>query len=36
MEDGTVKAWKQIHEEFGLAKKLKFKGIQIIHSLPKP
>ena len=34
--DNTVKPWKQIQEEYGLANKLKFKWIQIIHSLPKP
>ena len=33
--DGTVKPWKQLQEEYGLANKLKFKWIQIIHSLPK-
>ena len=32
--DGIVKAWKQLQEKFGLANKLKFKWIQIIHSLP--
>ena len=34
--DGTVKPWKQLQEEYGLANKLKFKWIQLIHSLPKP
>ena len=34
--DGAVKPWKQLQEEYGLAKKLKFKWIQLIHSLPKP
>ena len=34
--DGSVKPWKQLHEEYGLANKLKFKWIQLIHSLPKP
>ena len=34
--DGRVKPWKQLQEEYGLANKLKFKWIQIIHSLPKP
>ena len=33
--DGTVKPWKQLQEEYGLANKPKFKWIQIIHSLPK-
>ena len=33
---GTVKPWKQLQEEYGLANKLKFKRIQLIHSLPKP
>ena len=33
--DGTVKLWKQLQEEYGLANKQKFKWIQIIHSLPK-
>ena len=33
---GTVKPWKQLQEEYGLANKLKFKWIQIINSLPKP
>ena len=33
--DGTVKPWKQLQEEYGLASKLKFKWIQIIHSLSK-
>ena len=34
--DGTVKPWKQLQEKCGLVSKLKFKWIQIIHSLPKP
>ena len=34
--DGAVKPWKQLQEEYGLANKLKFKWIQLIHSLPKP
>ena len=33
--DGAVKPWKQLPEEYGLANKLKFKWIQLIHSLPK-
>ena len=33
--EGAVKPWKQLHEEYGLANKLKFKWIQLIHSLPK-
>ena len=34
--DGTVKPWKKLQEEYGLANKLNFKWIQLIHSLPKP
>ena len=34
--DGAVKLWKQRQEEYGLANKLNFKWIQLIHSLPKP
>ena len=34
--EGAVKPWKQLKEEYGLANKLKFKWIQLIHSLPKP
>ena len=34
--DGAVKQWKQLQEEYGLANKLNFKWIQLIHSLPKP
>ena len=34
--DGAAKPWKQLEEEYGLANKLKFKWIQLIHSLPKP
>ena len=34
--DGTVKPWKQLQEDYGLANKLKFKWIEIIYSLPKP
>ena len=34
--DGAVKPWKQLQEEYGLANKLNFKWIQLIHSLPKP
>ena len=34
--DGAVKPWKQLQEEYGLANKLKFKWVQLIHSLPKP
>ena len=34
--DGTVKPWRELQEEHGLTNKLKFKWIQIIHSLPKP
>ena len=33
---GAVKPWKQRQEEYGLAKKLKFKWIQLINSLPLP
>ena len=34
--DGAVKPWKQLQEGYGLASKLKFKWIQLIHSLLKP
>ena len=34
--DGAVKPWKQLQGEYGLASKLNFKWIQLIHSLPKP
>ena len=34
--EGAVKPWKQLQAEYGLANKLKFKWIQLIHSLPKP
>ena len=34
--DGAVKPWKQPQEGYGLANKLNFKRIQLIHSLPKP
>ena len=34
--DGAVKPWEQLQGKYGLAKKLKFKWIQLIHSLPKP
>ena len=34
--DGAVKLWKQLQEVYGLANKLNFKWIQLIHSLPKP
>ena len=34
--DDAVKPWKQLQEEYGLANKLKFKWIQLIHFLPKP
>ena len=33
--DGTVKPSKQLQEGYGLGNKLKFKWIQLIHSLPK-
>ena len=33
--DGAVKPWKQPQEEYGLARKLKFKWIQLIHSLDR-
>ena len=33
---GAVKPWKQLQEEYGIANKLKFKWIQLIHSLPNP
>ena len=35
-KDRAVKPWKQLQEEYGLANKLNFKWIQLIHSLPKP
>ena len=34
--DDVVKPWKQLQEEYGLANKLRFKWIQLIHFLPKP
>ena len=34
--EGAIKPWKQLPEEYGLANKLKFKWVQLIHSLPKP
>ena len=34
--DSAVKPSNELQEEYGLANKLKFKLIQIIHSLPKP
>ena len=34
--DGAVKPSEQLQEEYGLANKLKFTPIQLIHSLPKP
>ena len=34
--DGTVKPWEHFQEEYGLENKLKFRWIQLIHSLPKP
>ena len=34
--DSAVKPWGQLQEEHGLANKLKFKWIPLIHSLPKP
>ena len=34
--DSAVKPWKQLQEEYVLANKLKFKWIQLLHSLPKP
>ena len=34
--DGAVKPWKQLQEEYGLASKLKFKWLQLIHFLLKP
>ena len=34
--DGAAKVWKQLQEEYGLANKLNFKWIQLIHSLSKP
>ena len=33
--DGAVKPWEQLQEDYGLANKLKFKRMQLIHSLPK-
>ena len=33
--DGAVKPWEKLQEEFDLINKLKFKWIQLIHSLPK-
>ena len=34
--ESAVKPWEQIQEEYGPANTLKFKWIQLIHSLPKP
>ena len=34
--DSAVKQWEQLQKEYGLANKLTFKWIQLIHSLPKP
>ena len=34
--DAAVKLLEQVQEDYGLENKLKFKWIQLIHSLPKP